>query len=104
MLNLRDALKLAELLDPYVPERPELDTPILEFVGKILTNVVDAGKHADYLAAAEIATQIPADELLMMDVNMVTQLFITALIENKFLVLLEFYRGARMKLWQTKKS
>lgn len=104
MLNLRNAILLAELLDPYIPDSPDLDAPILEFVGKILSNIVDRNSHADYLAATELMTGISIDDLLDKPVEEVFALFTDGLIENQILALIDFYRGLGKSIWQMKPS
>lgn len=102
MLNLPKALQLAKLLDPYIPDDPDFDAPILDFVGKILDNIVSSGKHADYLAALELMTGKTIDELVGLDSFEVLDMFTSGLVENKILALIEFYRGIGTKIWQTK--
>jgi hypothetical protein len=102
MLNLRKAILLIEILDPYIPEFPDLDAPILEFVGKILSNIVESNSHADYLAATELMSNVPVDDLLAMPVEEVFGLFTDGLIENQILALMDFYRGLGKSIWQTK--
>lgn len=102
MINLRKALQLIELLDPYIPESLDFDASILEFVGKILSNIVERNRHADYLAAVVLLTDIAEDDLVQMTTDQVFILFTEGLIENQILTLVDFYRGVRKKIWQTK--
>lgn len=104
MLNLRNALRLIDMLYPYIPDRPDFDAPILDFVGKILSNVVENNSHAVYLAATELMSGISIDELVALPVEEVVGLFTDGLIENHILGLMDFYRGIRKTIWQTKQS
>ena len=104
MLNLRKALLLIEILDAYIPENPDLDAPILDFVGKILSNIVESGNHADYLAAVELMTDISIDDLLTKSIEDVFVLFTDGLVENQILALVDFYRGLGKSIWQMKPS
>lgn len=104
MLNLTKALQLAELLDPYIPIEVDLDASLLDFIGKILDNIVASGKHADYLASIELMYGISIDDLVQKPVDDVVAMFADGLVDNKILALIEFYRGLEIKVWQTKTS
>jgi len=104
MLNLHKALQLVALLDPYIPANPDLNAPILDFIGKILSNIVENNKHADYLASVELLTDIPVDDLVKRPVEDVFRLFTDGLIENQILSLVDFYRSIGKNIWLTKPS
>jgi hypothetical protein len=102
MLNLRKALKLVSILNDSIPETWDLNAPIIDFVGKILENIVENNRHADYLASVELMTDISVDDLVNIPVDQVFQLFTDGLIENQILSLVDFYRSIGTKIWQTK--
>lgn len=104
MINLHSALRLAKLLDPYIPANPDLDAPILDFVGKILDRIVETGNHADYLASVEIMTGVDVDTLVTMSTEQVFRMFADGLIENKILLLIDIYRDIGTKTWLMKPS
>lgn len=104
MLNLTNALRLAELIDPYIPVEIDYDAPIFDFAGTILENIVLSEKHADYLALVSLMSKETTDDLLQMSKPEVFRVFVDGLEENNILALIEFYRGIKAKLWQTRKS
>ena len=89
-LNLRNALALYDVLGKYVPEETYEDG--LEFVGKIVENIISANKHKDFVQALLLMTNSSKEDLLTLDGSNTVSLFIECLTDNKFMDLLEFCR------------
>lgn len=91
MLNLPDAMQLAQILLPYMP--PDADEiSVLAFSDKIMTGIVAAGKPNDYLRMVYLMSGIDPDTLVTKPIGDVYQLFIQGLQDNEILTLIEFYR------------
>lgn len=90
MLNLDNALKLYELLAPFPEYNSEMD--LLDFAGKILDNIINSGKHANYIEAVSVMENITMEEVLQLDANIRTDKFLIGLVENDIVYLIEFCR------------
>jgi len=93
MLPIKDALRLIQILAPHIPE--ELDDDVFSFAGKILDNIVDKGRHLDYLRATYVVSGIDPDDLVKLNVEEVFGFFAKGLVENEILTLLGFYQELR---------
>lgn len=87
-LNLPEALELYEIIGKHIPE--ETDDEILDFVGKIVSNIRISGEHRDYVKAVSILTGQSIDELLQVPPENILELFIEGLSDNKIIYLKEF--------------
>lgn len=87
-LNLHKALQLYDLLGGYIPSTPCQDG--MEFVGTIVNNIIEANKHADFMNALLLMTEVPQEELLLLKPPEVVSLFAECLAENKILDLVDF--------------
>ena len=87
-LNLRKALQLYDLLGSYIPITPCQNG--IEFVGIIVNNIVEANKHADFMNALLLMTDVSQEDLLMLKPQEVISLFMECLAENKILQLVDF--------------
>jgi len=92
MLNLSEALKLYEALQPHVPEYHP-DMQLLEFAGTIIDNMISSGKHANYVDALSILLEISREQVLQLDTNDALEKFLVGLVENDVLYLIEFCRS-----------
>jgi hypothetical protein len=91
ILNLHKALELYDTLLPYLPEMYNVD--IYDFVRGIISNIVKADKHFDFIKAMSIVLNKSTAEILSMNRKEVTQMFIDGLIENDIVYLIEFCRS-----------
>jgi len=91
MLNLNNALKLYEILSPHLPEYNS-ETELLEFAGKIVDNIINSGKHANYIEAIALMENITNEEVLQLDTKVALEEFLNGLIENDILYLINFCR------------
>lgn len=87
-LNLRKALQLYDLLGNYIPSTPCQDG--IEFIGIIIDNIIEANKHADFMNALLLMTEVSQEELLLLKPPEVVSLFAECLAENKILDLVDF--------------
>ncbi len=87
-LNLRKALQLYDLLGSYIPSTSCQDG--IEFVGTIVNNIVKANKHADFMNALLLMTEVSQEELLLLNPKELVSLFAECLAENKILDLVYF--------------
>ena len=92
MLNLTNALRLYEILAPHLPEYNS-DTDLLEFAGKIVDNIIESGKHANYVEAISIMENITMEEVTRLDANDRVNKFMVDLVENDVVYLIEFCRN-----------
>ena len=91
MLNLNNALKLYEILSPHLPEYNS-ETDLLEFAGKIVDNIIQSGKHANYIEAIALMENITNEEVLQLDTKVAIDKFLSGLMENNIVYLIEFCR------------
>ena len=91
MLNLNNALKLYEILSPHLHEYNS-ETESLEFAGKIVDNIINSGKHANYIEAIALMENITNEEVLQLDTKVALEEFLNGLIENDILYLINFCR------------
>lgn len=87
-LNFRKALQLYDLLGQYIPSTPCQDG--VEFISIIIDNIVQANKHADFMNALLLMTEVPQEELLALKPQEVISLFVDCISENKILNLVDF--------------
>ena len=92
MLNLNNALRLYEILAPHLPEYNS-ETDLLDFAGKIVDNIINSGKHANYIEAISIMENITMEEVTQLDANDRISKFLNGLVENNILYLIEFCRA-----------
>lgn len=93
MLNIHQAFRLAKILAPHIPDDVDVtQITLLEFGGKILKSMIDAGRHDDFFIALDILTGKTAEEVMALGEEKSFLLFMDGLIENEFLSLLKFYK------------
>lgn len=92
LLNLNNALKLYELLSPHLPEYNS-ETDLLEFAGKIVDNIINSGKHANYVEAIALMENVTVERVLQLDTKVAVDKFLTGLVENDIIYLTEFCRS-----------
>ena len=91
MLNLNNALRLYEILSPHLPEYNS-ETDLLEFAGTIVDNIINSGKHANYIEAISLMENITMEEVTQLDENVRVNKFLSGLVENNIVYLIEFCR------------
>ena len=91
MLNLNDALRLYEILSPHLPEYNS-ETDLLEFAGTIVDNIINSGKHANYIEAIALMENFSNEEVLQLDTKIALEKFLNGLVENNIVYLIEFCR------------
>lgn len=87
-LKLSEALKLYDLIGRFIPEQT-LDEQIIEFVGKIVDNVVENDPSA-YAEALLLMTKMDIEELTKHSTNELLKLFVTGLTVNDIVHLKQF--------------
>ena len=92
MLNLNNALRLYEILSPHLPEYNS-ETDLLEFAGTIVDNIINSGKHANYIEAISLMENITMEEVTQLDANERVNKFLRCLVENNIVYLIEFCRN-----------
>jgi hypothetical protein len=92
LLNLNKALQLYEILSPHLPEYNS-ETDLLDFAGKIVDNIINSGKHANYIEAISIMENITMEEVTQLDANVRIEKFLNALVENDIVYLIEFCKS-----------
>ena len=89
-LSIDKALKLSALLSPYIPDIQEVDTGI-QFIGKIVENIVSAEKYQVYLDAIALMMDVNIDDILdNLSIPEAIDMFAEGLQVNKILDLQEF--------------
>lgn len=88
-LNLEKALELYSIIGKYLPENPEIDTEILDFVGTIVKNIRESNPM-DYLDAVMLMTGFDKQVILQSESIEVLDVFTQGLIDNRILELREF--------------
>jgi len=92
LLNLNNALRLYEILSPHLPEYNS-ETDLLEFAGTIVDNIINSGKHANYIEAISLMENITMEEVTQLDENVRVNKFLSGLVENNIVYLIEFCRN-----------
>jgi hypothetical protein len=92
MLNLNNALRLYELLSPHLPKYNS-ETDLLDFAGKIVDNIINSGKHANYIEAISVLENITMEEVTQLDANDRISKFLNGLVENDIIYLIEFCKS-----------
>lgn len=95
MLNTRDALQLAEFLAPHIPE--DSDGDILDFVGKIVSNIKNSDTPEDLADAVMLMYDLSIDDIANMDAYEALEKFIESLRDNQIISLVEFYKWLMVK-------
>ena len=84
-------MKLYEILSPHLPEYNS-ETDLLEFAGTIVDNIINSGKHANYIEAIALMGNFSNEEVLQLDTKIALEKFLDGLVENNILYLMEFCR------------
>ena len=87
-LPLRQALELHRILSIHIPE--EIGNDSLEFIGTIIKNIRESGKHRDYVEAISIMTGLEQDEIVQHSVEDGIVAFTEGLAINRILELDSF--------------
>ena len=93
MLNIRDALELYTKLEKFTPNYKEYDDS-LDFAGTIIHNIGESDTPETF--GESLLLMYPeknANEIVEMAGEKIVSLFIDGLVENKFLLLVEFCRS-----------
>jgi len=85
-------LRLYEILSPHLPEYNS-ETDLLEFAGTIVDNIINSGKHANYIEAISLMENITMEEVTQLDENVRVNKFLSGLVENNIVYLIEFCRN-----------
>jgi hypothetical protein len=94
MLNIRKAFELAKLLQHHIPD--ELDTDILDFVGKIVSSIRQSDEPEIFAESLILMYDLSDDQIAALSGIDAIKSFTIGLQENKIVSLKEFY------LWVTK--
>jgi len=92
-LNLEKALELYNIIGKFLPENPEIGTEILDFVGIIIENIKQSGEYRRYVEAVSIMSGKEISDILEFEYQIILELFIKGLVENRILDLKEFIEG-----------
>jgi len=92
-LNLEKALELYNIIGKFLPENPEIGTEILDFVGIIIENIKQSGEHKRYVEAVSLMSGKELEEVFQFESQIVLEMFIKGLVENRILDLREFVKG-----------
>ena len=85
-------MRLYEILSPHLPEYNS-ETDLLEFAGTIVDNIINSGKHANYIEAISLMENITMEEVTQLDENVRVNKFLSGLVENNIVYLIEFCRN-----------
>ena len=89
LLNLRDALRLASILNKYIDEKTNANAEALEFISAIVDRITpDEFLHCVILLSGE------TEEVVKQQISIdILTCFIEGLRENQILSLVSFYRS-----------
>ena len=96
MLHTRKALKLAELLNPFIPKVDEDDNDILDFVGRIVGDIRSSDHPEVFADAMILMYDYSDDELVKLSGMELAEKFSSGLAENQIISLCEFYQWLTM--------
>jgi hypothetical protein len=91
MLNTRDAIELAQLLSPHIPETFE-DDNVLSFVGTIVSNIKDSDTPEVFADTLRLMYNVTNEELVEVPGLELAEMFGSGLVENQIISLCEFYQ------------
>ena len=87
-MNLHKSLELYKILEPYLPDDLELEP--FDFIGTIIENIKESGKHKDYITAIELISNKSKDDLLSLETMDLFTLFTNGMIEIQIIDLTTF--------------
>jgi len=89
LLNLRDALRLASILDKYIDEKTNASAEALDFVSDIIGKITPD----EYLHCVNLLSGESEEEIKKRVSIEILACFVDGLRENKVLSLISFYRS-----------
>ena len=89
-LNLKDALLLYDLIGKHIPKNIDENTNILNFVGKIIDNIIEANEHGRYVEAIILMDRILMEEVLSLGQEEAVMRFSEGLVRNHVILLCRF--------------
>lgn len=86
-LPISKALKLYEILSPFLPDKMDKD---FNFVGTIIENIKNSSNHRAYIEAVALMTGREFDQIVILNPGEITSKFIQGLGDNQIWRLKEF--------------
>ena len=87
MLNIKKALKLYEILKPYLPA--QRDGQVLDFVGKIIKNIKKSESPEDFAEILMLMYDYDLDKLQEFSGFKLVEIFTDGLLENQIIGLID---------------
>lgn len=89
-LTLDKALELYEILGAHIPNVDDEDIGALEFIGKIVGNIKESGKHQNYVDAVMLMSGKEWEEIKEATSDQILEMFADGLFINKIVSLKVF--------------
>jgi hypothetical protein len=81
---------LYRLVGEYLPDMPDEDSDILEFIGKVVDNMIKAGQLTNYADAILLTSGKTIEDIKDLEPPEIIKLFVTGLSENNIFAFKEF--------------
>lgn len=91
MLNTRDALKLHNLLESFIPEE-DFGDDILGFIGTIVSDIRFSETPENLALAIMLMDDLTMDDIAVLSGKDAVAKFTEGLVRNKIVSLVEFFR------------
>lgn len=90
-LNLKNALKLHEMLAPHFPIEfsKEYEDPI-KLVNVIVSSMIEKGMHDSFVFSIALMHDIPEEEFVHLSIEEIVGMFIKGLVVNDIVFLMRF--------------
>lgn len=90
LLNLKDALRLYDLLGSHIPKDVDENETINDFIGKIIHSIVVANEHRCLIDAIMLMSGKSQEEVLSLSPGEMVLTFSDGLVKNHILLLCSF--------------
>lgn len=87
MLNIKDALKLYELLQPHLPD--SMSGSVLDFTGKVIKNIKTSESPEDFSEILMLMYDYELSDLTIFSGVKLVELFIEGLLDNQIISLVD---------------
>jgi len=92
-LNLEKALQLYTIIGKHLPENPEIDMEIIDFVGTIVDSIVEQEEHPILVQSIVLMSGMQISDVRMLEIDHITKLFVEGLLINRVTELKEFCKS-----------
>lgn len=89
-LSLKEMFQLYDLVGKYMPKEEIKEDTVLQFIGKIVDNLIEAGKHSNYVDAILLMKHKRLEDIKDLPTKEIIGLFVEGLAENDIFAFRQF--------------